>query len=694
YPVVDQIAQMIPAELNIPIQQALEREPKLKGLVASDTRVAQLIATSQALEGLARHASTHAAGVVISDKPLTEYVPLFKANEQISTQYSMKDLEKIGLLKMDFLGLKTLTMIHQTIQIVKRTRNIHVDLENLPLDDAKAYEMLQRAESLGVFQLESSGMRDLLRKMKPNRFDHLVALLALYRPGPLGSGMIDDLVHRMHRSSVIKYDHPALEPILKETYGVILYQEQVMRIVNELAGFTLAQADSLRRAIGKKIPEIMEREKKAFMDGAARKGVPAKVAERIWNLIDYFSGYGFNKSHSTAYALISYQTAYLKAHYPIEFMTALLTSEIGNTNRIVQYIEESKRMKIRVLPPSVNESYSEFTCRESYIRFGLIAVKNVGSTAIESILGEREKGGPFKSFFDFTQRVDLRVCNRKVLESLIKCGAMDEFGLRRSQLMALVDRALEIGSNFQKDRNRGQLSFFGSGKNTASVFQEEESDIPDIPEWSESQMLAYERELLGFYVTSHPLAKYVKTLKNYASATADTLSEYRDQTEVTIGGLVDNLREIITKKGDKMAFVNLQDLAGSCEVVVFPDVYRNAQSVIRKDAPIFVRGRINLRDDIPKILAEEIVPLDDVKKRFTRLISVDLRTVGLDIEMLKQIRRILQHHKGNTPVYLTFRDPEGKSVVLYSGEDLKVEITDELFESLEELAGESSVTIR
>ncbi|MBI3312949.1 MAG: DNA polymerase III subunit alpha [Candidatus Omnitrophica bacterium] len=695
YPEVDLIAKMIPMELNITIQGAIEREPKLKELSTTDSRVGQLIETSKALEGITRHASTHAAGVVIADKPLTDYVPLFKANEQISTQYSMKDLEKIGLLKMDFLGLKTLTMIDQTLKILQKTKNITVDIGGLPFDDAPTYAMLGRAESAGVFQLESSGMRDLLRKMKPNCFDHLVALLAIFRPGPLGSGMVDDFIQRMHNTSSIKYDHPALEPILKETYGVILYQEQVMQIVSALAGFTLAQADSLRRAIGKKIPEIMDREKKAFIDGAVKKGVRPPVAEKIWNLIDYFSGYGFNKSHSTAYAFISYQTAYLKAHYPLEFMTALLTSEMGNTDKVVRYIEESKKMGIQVLPPSVNESVAEFTCAQNYIRFGLNAIKNVGSTAIDSVLAERKKDGPFKSFFDFTKRVDLRVCNRKVLESLIKCGAFDEFKLHRAQLMAMIDRALEMGAGLQRDKSRGQLSFFSGGAQTVAEFSDSEhDDVPNIPEWPEGQRLSYERELIGFYVTSHPLSQYAKLLKNYATATTDNLNEFRDQQEVTIGGLIDNIKEIVTKKGDKMGFITLQDLSGTCEVVTFPEIYRTAQALIKKDSPVFVRGKINSRDDVPKILAEEIVALEDVKKRFTRLISIDLRTTGLDPELLKEIRRILQTHKGSIPVYLSFRDPSGKSIVLHSGEDLRVESSDQLFEALEQLVGESAVKIR
>jgi len=694
YQEVDRLAKLIPTDLNITLDLALERESKLKELADTDPRISQLITVSKNLEGNARHASTHAAGVVISDRNLTEYVPLFRTDEQVSTQYSMKDLEKIGLLKMDFLGLKTLTMINQTFKIVKRTKQIEMTVDEIPLDDPETYTMLSRAETAGVFQLESSGMRDLLKKMKPSKFEHIVALLALYRPGPLGSGMVDDFIRRMHDSSLIQYDHEKLEPVLKETYGVILYQEQVMKIVSELGGFTLAQADSLRRAIGKKIPEIMDREKKAFLEGAQQNQIPDQVAEKVWNLIDYFSGYGFNKSHSTAYAFISAQTAYLRAHFPIEFMTALLSSEMNNTNKVVRYIEDCKKMGIKVLPPSVNESYSEFTCVGETIRFGLNAVKNVGTTAIDSIVKTRIEGGAFKSYYDFVERVDLRVCNRKVLESLIRCGAFDEFQHRRSQMMAMLDRVLEMGASLQKDRSRGQLSFFSGGSGQESDFEEQLQDMPDIPEWPEGQLLTYERDLLGFYVTSHPLSSYSKVLRNYATANTNTLSDFRDQAEVTMGGILETIREILTKKGDKMAFLGLQDLNGSCEVIAFPEVFRKHESLIQKDALIFVRGKINARDDIPKVIAEEMVPIEEVQSRFTKAISIDLQTAGLELSLLKDIQRILMRYQGKTPVYLSFKDPSGKSAVIHSGEQFRVETSDELFDALEKLLGEDAVKIR
>jgi len=514
----------------------------------------------------------------------------------------------------------------------------------------------------------------------------------LYRPGPLGSGMVDDFIKRMHDPLQIKYDHPALEPILKETYGIILYQEQVMQIVSTLAGFSLAKADSLRRAMGKKIPEIMEKEKKSFIDGAAKGNVNARTAEKIWNLIEYFSGYGFNKSHSTAYALISYQTAYLKANYTTEFMAALLTSEKDNTDKIVRYIEESRRIGIQVLPPSVNESYSEFTCLEKDIRFGLTAVKNVGSLAVESIIAAREAKGPFKSLYEFAERIDLRLCNRKVFESLIKCGAFDEFGFKRSQLSSMIDQVLDIGSKTQHDRQKGQLSLLDQMSHSES--SPAGLSAPNMDEWPEAELLAYEREVLGFYVSAHPLVKYEKVLNTYSSATTLTLSEMKDQDPVTIGGIVNSIKEVTTKKGDRMAFVALEDLNGRAEIVVFPETFRASINLLKKDALVYIRGKVNLREDIAKVIAEELVPLEQVEKRLTKVISIDLLTAGLDIETLKNIKKVLANHPGQTPVYINFKDAAGRRTVVNSGEDYKVESGAPLFEELGQLVGNNAIKIR
>ncbi|MBI1978147.1 MAG: DNA polymerase III subunit alpha [Candidatus Omnitrophica bacterium] len=693
YQEVDRLAKLIPMELEMTIERALQVEPRLRDLANTNEEVKQLIETSKALEGLSRHASTHAAGIVISDGPLHNYCPLFKANDTITTQYDMEAVEKIGLLKMDFLGLRTLTVIDEACKLIHRIRNVNIEIDQLPLEDEATYEMLNRGEAIGVFQLESSGMRDLLKKMKPKRFGDIVALLALYRPGPLGSGMVDDFIKRMYDASTIRYDHPDLEPILKETYGIILYQEQVMQIVSTLAGFSLAKADSLRRAMGKKIPEIMEREKKSFMEGATKRGINKRASEKIWNLIEYFSGYGFNKSHSTAYALISYQTAYLKANYPVEFMAALLSSEKDNTDKIVRYIEECKRLGIAVLPPSVNESYSVFTCVEKNIRFGLSAVKNVGTAAVESVIQARETHGPFKSLYDFCERVDLRLCNRKVLESLIKCGAFDSFDLKRSQLMTILDRVLEVGAKTQQDRQRGQLSLLDQLAHESS-FEKLDTSLPDMEEWPESQLLGYERELLGFYVSAHPLTKYEKVLRTYANATSFNLSEFKDQEEVAIGGIINTIRQITTKKGDRMAFVGLEDLDGRSEIIVFPEMFRTSVNLLEKDRIVFIRGKANVREDTPKVIAEEIISIDDVEKKMTKVISIDLLTAGLDLETLKKIKEILTQHPGSTPVYISFRDPSGRRTVVNSGEGFKVETQSALLQELEQLLGSGAVRIR
>jgi len=691
---VDKIAKLIPEELNITIERALKIEPRLKELVKVNPQIAQLIETSKALEGLNRHASVHAAGVVIGDKPLTNYVPLFKSNDVISTQYSMKDLEKIGLLKMDFLGLKTLTLINECIEIIKKIEGVEININTIPFDDEKTYELLCNGETFGVFQLESSGMRDILRKLKPRVFDDVAALLALYRPGPLGSGMVDDFIHRKNDNATIKYDHPLLEPILKETYGVILYQEQVMKIVSALAGFSLSQADLLRRAIGKKIPEVMEEQKKNFIQGCGHNNINGGIAEKIFNLIEYFAGYGFNKSHSVAYSFISYQTAYLKAHYPLEFMTALLTLEKDNTDKVVRYIDEAKRLQFSIQPPSVNESFSEFTCKkeEGTIRFGLSAIKNVGVTAIDSIISTRNRNGHFKTYYDFTENVDLRTVNRKVVESLIKAGAFDCYNKKRSQLMASVDHALEVGSSLQRDRDSGQLSFFKDFEEQHD-FEQDVQTFPNIPEWPESQLLAFEKEMLGFYISAHPLAKYEELLKMYTTATSATLMRFPDQGEVGIGGIIDSLSMKTTRRGDPMCFVTMQDLAGKCEIIVFPDVFKKTISLLVADTLLYVKGKINARDDEAKIIASEIMPLGDVREKLTKVFTIDLFTAGLDQSTLTNLKEVLVRHKGNIPVYLSFREPDGKCTQLVVGEDFKVKVDDHLFAAVHDLFGENCIKV-
>ncbi|MBL7068853.1 MAG: DNA polymerase III subunit alpha [Candidatus Omnitrophica bacterium] len=694
YADVDKIAKLVPTDLNITIKHALEVEPELKSLYKNDSQITQLLDTSMALEGLTRHASTHAAGVVISENKLIEHIPLFKTGEQISTGYPMNSLEKIGLLKMDFLGLRTLTVVNETLKIIKRIKQKDINIADISLDDEGAFGLLKKAESIGVFQLESTGMRDLLRKLKPEKFEDLIAVLALFRPGPIGSGMVDDFIARKNNRIDIRYDHPSLEPILKDTYGIIVYQEQIMRIVSNIAGLSLARADSLRRAISKKTPEVMTAARKDFVEGCVKNSIDSRIADKLFNQIEYFAGYGFNRSHSAAYAMISYRTAYLKANYPIEFMTALLTSEKDNTDKLVVYIDEAGRMGIKIHPPDVNQCYAKFTIVPEGIRFGLAAVKNVGQGAVDSIIEARKKDGPFKSLYDFCERIDSRLVNRKVIESLIKCGAFDSFGFNRSQLMAILDQAMEVAGGIQKDRLRGQLSFFDTFEDQ-KAFKDTFQDIPNIPEWPENQLLSYEKQMLGFYITKHPLARYERLLKNYTTCGTMELMNFHDGDEIYLGGIVNKAKFTITKKtGEKMAIVKLEDLKGIVEVLVFPSTFQKVGGLIRDDAIVFVKGRISLREQEPKLIADDIIPLDDVKKRFTKSVNINIMSAGLEKNTLDTIKGILANYQGSIPVYLTITTPGERKVDIQASDDLRVKPDEKLISDLEGLLGEGSVTLR
>ena len=692
---VDRIAKLIPNDLNMTLNRALEQEPELKTLYRTDSKITQLIDTSLVLEGLTRHASTHAAGIVISEAPLVNYVPLYKIQEgQITTGYPMTSLEKIGLLKMDLLGLRTLTVVSETVKIIKRTKGIDLDIDKLPLDDKKTYKLLTNAESIGTFQLESSGMRDLLKKLKPERFEDIIALLALFRPGPIGSGMLDDFMKRKHGEVKIRYDHKLLEPILKDTYGVILFQEQAMRITSNLAGFSLAQADNLRRAMAKKTPEVMADMRKHFVEGCLKNDIDKRSADKIFDQIEYFAGYGFNKSHSAAYALISYRTAYLKANFPVEFMTVLLTSEKDNLDKIATYINESMRMKIKILPPDVNESFANFTVVGDSIRFGLVAIKNVGEGAIDSIINMRQKNGRFKSIYDFTEKVDSRLVNRKVIESLIRCGACDSLGLFRSQLSAMIDKALEVAGGIQKDRVNGQLSFFDKfedEENFKKTFQE----IPNIQEWPENQLLAYEKEMIGFYITKHPLARFEKTLDTYSTCNTAELRTRSDGEEVLLGGIIIKAKFTTTRKtNEKMAIVTLEDLHGTVEVLVFPSTFSKAASLIKQDAIVFIKGRLTMREEDPKIVANEVAALDSVRMKYTKAVVVKLVTAGLEAVTLDKLKRVLSRYPGKVPVYLNFAGPDGKGTLISIGRNFAVEPHEGLVRDIEKIFGADVVTFK
>jgi DNA polymerase-3 subunit alpha len=693
YSDVDKIAKLVPEELDMTLKLALEKEPDLRGLYKTDPKIAQLIDTSLVLEGLNRHASTHAAGVVISEKPLVNYSPLFKvADGQISTGYDMKSLEKVGVLKMDFLGLITLTVIDEAIKIVKRTRDIDIDMRKIPIDDKATYKLLADAESAGVFQLESSGMRDLLKKLNPDRFEDIISLLALYRPGPIGSGMLNDFMLRKHGKIAMHYDHKLLEPILKETYGIILYQEQAMKIASVLAGFSMAEADSLRRAMAKKIPEHIAEMRQRFVEGAAKNNIERRVAEKVFSQIEYFAGYGFNKSHSAAYALISYRTAYLKANYPVEFMAALLTSEQDNLDKISNYISECVRMGIKILPPDINESFSDFTVVGNSVRFGLGAIKNVGEGAIESIISIRKKEGKYKSIYDFANKIDSRLVNRKVIESLIKCGAMDSFGLFRSQLSAMIDKAMDTAGDVQKDRMAGQLSFFGTFEEQ-DKFKKTVQEIPNIPEWPESQLLTNEKEMLGFYITKHPLARFEKMLKTFSTCPTTKLAALKDGAEVVIGGIITKAKFTVTKKtGEKMAIVTLEDLDGTVEVLVFPKTYVKAAEIVKPDAMIFIKGTANLRENTPKIIANEISALEAVRQKYTKAILIKIVMAGLEKTALEHLKRVLARYPGSIPVYLNFIKPDGKNSTVAIDKGMAVDPHEGLVKDIEKIFGHDVVT--
>ncbi len=697
YADVDRIAKLVPAELDITLKKALESEPELNNLYRNDPVITKLLNTAMSLEGLNRHASVHAAGVIISDKPLNHYMPIFKtADDQITTGYSMGTLEKIGLLKVDFLGLRTLTVIDETLKLIKKIHGIQIDLEKLPLDDQNTYKLLASSHTIGIFQVESSGMRDLLKKLIPERFEDLIALLALYRPGPIGSGMLDDFMKRKHGVIPIKYEHPKLEPILKETYGIMVYQEQIMQIASVLAGFSLAQADILRKAMGKKIPEVMEKERKNFLSGCIKNGIKESTASKIFDLIEYFSGYGFNKSHSTAYALISYRTAYLKANYPVEFMTALLTSERDNTDKIVEYVNESIRMGLKVQPPDINESDGLFKVEDnSTIRFGLLAIKNVGRGAVESIVAQRQIAN-FKTLEDLCQRIDLRLANRKVLESLIKCGALDYFGLGRAKMFASLDNVLAGAQKIQKEKSSGQLSFFNQAV-ASNGFAKLNSNLADCKEWPEPQLLAFEKDMLGFYVSGHPLARYANQLKRFVSCSTANLHEHKDQDTIKIVGLIVKIKQTVTRaKKEKMAILKLEDLDGAVEILVFPRAFAKISSHIQVNSIVHIRGVLDLKEETPKIIAEDLFPFEQIYKLIT---AMNINLSGIRENIFESLKTLLEAHRGGVPVYLRLDYPAGRTapvksrVQLIVGEGLYVLPSEQLIQDLDELLGPEHLSL-
>lgn len=662
YATADQIAKLIPEALKMTLDKALKEEPRLKDMMKRP-EVGDLINTARSLEGLTRHASTHAAGIVISDRPLVDHLPLYVGNNgETITQFDMTWVEKIGLVKFDFLGLKTLTVIDQTLKLIESCRGQTLDLNALPLDDAETFTILSRGDTLGIFQLESSGMRDVLTKFKPSVFEDLIAILALYRPGPLESGMVDDFINRKHGRTSIEYPLPELEPILKETYGVIVYQEQVMSISKVLADYSLGEADLLRRAMGKKKAQEMAEQKNRFEKGAAKNKIDPERAAYIFDLMEKFAGYGFNKSHSAAYAMVTYQTAYLKTHYAAEFMAAQLSCEAGNTDKITLYISECRNMEIEVVPPHVNQSFHNFHVADGKIVFGLNAVKNVGEGAVVSIIEAREEGGPFCSLQDFTRRIDLRKTNKKVIESLIKCGALDGMGASRRAMSEALDSVMEHAAGFQKEKAEGQFNLFVSDCEPNGSLADQ--PLPQLPEWDDLIKLQQEKEIMGFYVTGHPLMNFQDLIGRYTNASCAKLADTEPNALVRIAGMVKKIKEINTKKGDRMAFVTLEDLTGDTEVTVFSDLYLLTRDLLQSSDPLMITGVREGDKESPKVLAQEIYPIEDAPRRLSKGIQIKLSARGADPRYVKDLKQVLARHRGRLPVRLHVVIPNRSETII------------------------------
>jgi DNA polymerase III subunit alpha len=695
YAEVDRIGKMIPTTLNITIDQALKDSPPLAAAYQNEPQTKELIDTAKRLEGLVRNAGVHAAGVVISPQPLTDLVPLHRTkNDEIVTAYDMKAVEKLGLLKMDFLGLTTLTIIDDALRLIEQTRGERLDLQKLALDDKETYErVFHTGLTSGVFQFESHGMRDVLRRYKPTCVEDLTALNSLYRPGPIQGGMIEDFVERKWGRKKVEYDLPELEPLLKETFGVIVYQEQVMQIANRLAGYSLGEADLLRRAMGKKDPEAMAKQRERFVRGATERGFPPRKIEKLFDLMEQFAGYGFNKSHSAAYALLAYQTAFLKTHYPVEFMAALLTSVSGSTDDVVKYINECREMGIAVEPPDVNVSDAYFTPHGEAIRFGLAAVKNVGHNAIESIVAARKEAGEFTSIFQFCEKVDLHLLNKRVMESLIKSGAMDRLG-RRAQLMAVVDNAMEQAQKTQRDAALGQHGLFG-------VFQQDdapqaEKPLPNIPDWDEHQRLGHEKEILGFFITGHPLEKYREKLLDFNALSTTEVAELKSSTgrdEVSIGGILKNIRVAKSKKGDLYAQGQLEDMNGSVDILCFADAYKRLADKLKLTVPVLAKGGVRVEDGSnSKLMIGDITPLEQAQPKLPQHLRIKIPVEDVSPATIDELHALCLERRGAARVLFDL-ERKGDFTVVMEAEGYNVLPDRAFIHRVEELCGRGSVRV-
>jgi DNA polymerase-3 subunit alpha len=704
YGPVDKIAKLIPDDLKMTVPKAIQMEAQLRELADSDPQVKELLDIAICLEGLARHAGTHAAGVVVAPDQLEEYLPVYKDQKTggINTQYSMKYVEMVGLVKFDFLGLKNLTVIQNAVRMIREGQNPEFDITRLRDDDQASYDLITAGNTTGIFQLESSGMKEMLIKLKPSCFEDVIAACALYRPGPLGCGMVDEFIERKHGRQKVVYDLPQLEPILKDTYGVIVYQEQVMQISRSLAGYSLGRADLLRRAMGKKDPAVMAKEKEPFLEGAKAQGLDIKKAEAIFDQMAKFAEYGFNKSHSAAYALIAYQTAYLKAHYPVEFMAALLSCDMDSTDKVLKSISDCREQGLEVLPPDVNTSGQSFTVAGKSMRFGLGAVKGVGGGAVESII-EARVDGPFTDIYDFCERVDLRRVNKRVMEALIKCGAFDSLHKHRAPLMAVLDDATAAGLRFQEERDSAQVSLFGDmpavNKNGAP------RRLPVMDEWHDKEKLGYEKEALGFLITGHPLDRYASDIKRLANAEIARLPELADGSEVRLCGIVTALKEITTKKGDRMGFVTIEDLTGQLEVTIFSDIYVQAAGILKSDDPLLITGKLEKGEKGCKLLVMkpqegngrkyqqqstangDIKLLQDAQEQQTTRIKLVLRISDASSSQITPLKEIIEQHAGSIPLVVQFEFPDHFKATQKLPDHLKVAASDEFRLAVERCVG-------
>lgn len=690
---VDSIAKMIPFEPNMTIDKALELNPDLKARYVSDENVKNLIDMAKRLEGLPRHTSTHAAGVVISKFPLTDIVPLQKSEDAVITQFPMGTLEELGLLKMDFLGLRTLTVIRDAIENVRKYRSVDIDLDRMDYDDPKVYEMISAGDTDGVFQLESSGMRQFMRDLKPSCLEDIIAGISLYRPGPMDQ--IPLYVYNKNHPEEVTYEHPLLKPILEVTYGCMVYQEQVMQIVRDLAGYSLGRSDLVRRAMAKKKMDVMQKERQNFIygivnedgsievPGAIRKGVPEDVANHIFDEMIDFANYAFNKSHAAAYAVVAYQTAYLKCYYPVEFMAAILNSVVDNMDKVAFYIQSCRKKGMKVLPPDINESDEEFTVVGNNIRFGLAAIKNVGRNAVKSIVEERKKGA-YKSFKEFISRVDLTVVNKKTIESLIKAGAFDSFKVKRSQLMAAYVDIMDGSSKQKKENLSGQISLF-----SVAMPQEE---YPDIKEYPREALLNFEKEMLGVYISGHPLDQYEEEFNSTVTITSLDLknddegqqTRFVDGQPVTIGGIITECKTIFTRSNNLMAFVTIEDYYGTIEVIVFPTIYEEYRNMLVEERPVFIKGRISIKEEeSPKVLCDDVIPM--VKSSGKMFIKVPANFNG---SIINEIKSILKRYKGNTPVIIYF---ERDNKRFQADRSLWVTPCKDLYDMLSNLLGQNCI---